>query len=109
MKRLILVLLMVSFVAAASIAADKEVTVFESHGCGVCHKPEASGTFPSLKEIAQGYQGKEDHLISYFKGEAEPILQPARASMMKGYIEKTKALSDAERKALADSIMSYAR
>jgi hypothetical protein len=29
--------------------------------------------------------------------------------MMKGYIEKTKALSDAERKALADSIMSYSK
>ena len=48
-------------------------------------------------------------LISYFKGEAEPIVQPVRAGMMKGYIEKTKALSDAERKALADSIMSYSK
>jgi cytochrome c551/c552 len=99
---------MASFGAAASIAAEKELTVFESRGCGVCHKPEALGTFPSLKEIAQSYQGKEDHLISYFKGEAEPIVQPARTSMMKGYIEKTKALSDAERKALADSMLEVA-
>jgi cytochrome c551/c552 len=109
MRRFILVLLMASFGATASIAVEQEVSVFESQGCSVCHKPEAFGTFPSLKEIAQGSQGKEDHLISYFKGEAEPIVQPARASMMKGYIEKTKALSDAERKALADSIMSYSK
>ena len=109
MRRFILVLLMASFGATASIAVEQEVSVFESQGCGVCHKPEALGTFPSLKEIAQGYQGKEDHLINYFKGEAQPIVQPARASMMKGYIEKTKALSDAERKALADSIMSYSK
>ena len=62
-----------------------------------------------MKEIARGYQGKEDHLISYLKGEAEPIVQPPRASMMKGYIEKTKTLSDAERTALADCIMSYTK
>ena len=109
MRRFILVLLMASFGATASIAVEQEVSVFESQGCSVCHKPEAFGTFPSLKEIAQGYQGKEDHLINYFKGEAQPIVQPARASMMKGYIEKTKALSDADRKALADSIMSYSK
>ena len=104
-----MVLLLVCFGAAVSIGAEQEATVFESQGCGMCHKTEASGASPSLKEIAQAYQGREDHLIGFFKGEAEPIVQPARGSMMKGYIEKTKALSDAERKALADPIMSYSK
>lgn len=109
MKRFVLILLVVLFGAGASIAAEQEANVFESQGCGMCHKPEASGASPSLKEIARAYQGKEDHLISYFKGEAEPIVQPGKAHMMTRYIEKTKALSDAERKALADSIMSYGK
>jgi cytochrome c551/c552 len=109
MKRIILVLLLVCFGAAVSIAAEQEVNVFESHGCDICHKPEASGGSPSLKEIAQGYQGKEAQLIGFFKGEAEPIVQPTKANMMKSFVEKTKALSDADRKALADYIMSHSK
>ncbi len=62
---------------------------------------------PSLKEIAQAYHGKEERLLSYLKGEAAPIIQPEKARIMKRALEKTKALSDADRKALADFIMSH--
>ena len=109
MRRIVLVLLSVCFGAAVSIGAEQEASVFESQGCGICHKPEASGASPSLKEIAQAYQGKEDHLIGFFKGEAEAIVRPAKANMMKGFIEKTKALSDEDRKTLAGFIMSHSK
>jgi cytochrome c551/c552 len=61
---------------------------------------------PSLAEMAQAYQGKEDLLIGYLKGEAEPLIEWGKGSLMKRAIEKTKALSDVDRKALADFIIN---
>jgi cytochrome c551/c552 len=48
---------------------------------------------PSLTEISQAYQGKEEQLIEYLRGESEPIIRPEKASLMKSKIEKTKNLS----------------
>lgn len=79
--------------------------MFTALRCGSCHKPETGKTNPSLKQIAQAYQGKKDLLMKYLEGESEPIIKPEKAGMMKRYIEKTKVLSDKERKALADFIV----
>lgn len=73
--------------------------------------PVTNQPFPKsallLKEIVQAYQQKEDQLIGYLKGDTEPIMESAKASMMKKPLEKAKSLSDTERKALADFIMSH--
>ena len=58
--------------------------------------------------MAQAYQGKGDQLVSYLKGEAEPLIEWGKAGLMKRAIEKTKALSDVDRKTLADFIISHA-
>jgi len=87
--------------------AEQQGDVFSSMHCGVCHKAEGSGkSFPSLKEIAEAYEGKEAQLVAYSLGKEESVLRPGESSRMKNYIEKTKALSDADRKALVDFIMS---
>jgi cytochrome c551/c552 len=97
MKKFCLVLLVASLWLAVNVRAENPGgKVFESLGCGVCHKSEASETFPSLKQMTQAYQAK-----------ANPIMRPEKASRMKRYIEKTKALSDADRQALVDFIMSH--
>ena len=62
---------------------------------------------PSLTEISQAYQGKEAQLIKYLKGDSEAIVRPEKGNRMKRQIEKTKALSDSGRKALADFILSH--
>jgi cytochrome c len=88
--------------------AGEQGDVFSSMRCGVCHKAEKSTkSFPSLKEIAKAYEGKEAQLAAYFQGKGQSVLRPEGESRMKNYIEKTKALSDADQKALVDFIMSH--
>ena len=105
MKKIGLVLVVASLWLAANVLAEQQGGIFESLHCGGCHKADTSNAFPSLKEVAGAYQGKEAQLIKYLNGEADPIVQPAKAKIMQRYIEKTKALSDADRRALADFIM----
>lgn len=83
-------------------------SIFISNRCGTCHKPDISSAGrPSLKEISQAYKGKDQQLHKYFKGESESIVIPAKAGTMKRYIEKTKALSDADRDILVDFILKH--
>jgi cytochrome c551/c552 len=107
MKTIGLVFMVSGLWLAANVFAQQEGGIFESLHCGGCHKADVSTGFPSLKDIAGAYQGKQDQLIKYLKGEGEPIVKPAELEMMKRNIEKTKLLADADRKALADFIMSH--
>ena len=107
MKRLGWLLSLGVFLAAASAQAQQGAAIFEAQRCGTCHKPDMEKAGPSLADMAQAYQGKEDQLIGYLKGEAEPLIEWGKGSLMKRAIEKTKALSDADRKALADFIISH--
>lgn len=79
--------------------------VFEGLRCGVCHKADTGQRNPSLKEIARVYNTKGEQLISYFKGQAEPVVNPDKSSTMNRYIEKTKAFTEEDRKALAQYIL----
>ena len=105
MKKIGFLFLMVLIFLAVNAVADQGQDLFQDMRCGSCHKPEITKTTPSLKDMAAAYQGKDEQLIRYFKGEAEAMMNPEKANLMKRYIEKTKALSDAERKALADYIL----
>ena len=107
MRNLILIVLVGLVFLAIHVGAEDGESIFSSHHCGTCHKLDTGKVNPSLKEIAQGYHGKEDRLISYFKGESEPIISPDKGAAMKRYVEKTKALSDSERKTLADYLLSH--
>jgi len=107
MKKLVLIALMGMFLGIMEVWAVDGETIFNAQGCAACHKPAVSKIGPSLKELAQAYQGKEGQLIGYLKGEAEPIIEQAKASMMKRPLEKTKSLSEEDRKALADFMMSH--
>ena len=95
-------------VALNTALADEGETIFKSQGCISCHKKEsASKVNPSLTEISQAYQGKEEQLIRYLKGESEAIVRPEKSNLMRRKIEQTKMLSEADRKALADYILSH--
>ena len=104
----ILVILLCLFFVSALSANEQGEEIFKSKGCIFCHKlGDSSGTIPSLSELAKAYKGKKEQLIRYFKGEADPIVDPERAGTMKRQIEKTKAMSDSERAALADFMLSH--
>jgi cytochrome c551/c552 len=107
MKQIGIWLISAVCIAALNTAwADEGETIFKSQGCIACHKKEShSKVNPSLTEIAAAYQGKQEQLIKHLKGESQAIVRPEKAALMKRYIERTKALSDADRKALADYIL----
>ncbi|MFZ0448028.1 MAG: c-type cytochrome [Desulfatiglandaceae bacterium] len=107
MRKLILIVIVGLVFLAVNVAAEEGDSIFKSHHCGICHKLDTGKANPSLREIAQSYQGKEERLISFFKGESESIIRPEKGMAMKRYIEKTKALSDSDRKALADYLLSH--
>lgn len=110
MKKNILIIFAIFSLTAPALAAEQGEPLFKAQGCTACHRPEGSSKVnPSLTEIAQMYQGKEDQLMHYLNGEAEAIVKPDKAGMMKRHIEKTKQLSDADRKSIADFIMTYAK
>lgn len=109
MTKISFAFLMVLIFLAANAVADQGQDLFQDMRCGSCHKPEITKTTPSLKDMATAYQGKDEQLVRYFKGEAEAIMKPEKANLMKRYIEKTKALSDAERKALVDYILKHSK
>jgi len=107
MRNLILIFILGLVFLAVNVAAEDGESIFSSHHCGTCHKLDRGKANPSLREIAQGYQGKEEHLVSFLKGESEPIIRPEKGAVMKRYVKKTKALSDSERKALAGYLLSH--
>ena len=109
MGKISFVCLMIFFFGAINALAGQGQDLFQDMRCSTCHKPEITKSTPSLKDMAAAYQGKEDELIRYFNGEAAPIMKPEKANLMKRYIEKTKALSDGERKSLADFLMSQSK
>jgi len=104
----ILVIFLCLFFVSALSAGEQGEEIFKSKGCIFCHKlGRSSGTIPSLPDLARAYNGKQQQLVRYLNGEADPIVKPERAITMKRQIEKTKALSDSERTALADFMLSH--
>jgi cytochrome c len=104
----ILVMFLFLFFVSALSANEQGEEIFKSKGCIFCHKlGRSSGTIPSLPELAKAYKGKKEQLIRYFKGEAPPIVNPERSGTMKRQIMKTKAMSDSERTALVDFMLSH--
>jgi len=100
------VLIAVLFFFAFNVAAKDENPVFKSLHCGICHKVDTGKVYPSIKEIAVAYKGDSAKLEKYLQGEADSIVNQEKSKTMERYIEKTKALSEDDRKSLAGYILS---
>jgi len=92
---------------AESVAKVDGKALFTTKGCTACHQEATDAVGPALKKIAAVYAGKEADLIKFLKGESQAIVDPAKAAIMQPQINTTKALSDEERKALAEFILSH--
>jgi cytochrome c len=86
------------------LAADGKA-LFEKMNCGACHKPAQKTAGSSLATIGQRYQSA-DKLVSYFKGQAEPVIQKTTPPTMKKPLQQLQALSNEEQRAVADYILS---
>jgi len=72
-------------------------TIFNGKGaCVACHKPDIKLVGPSLQDIASIYKEKNGNMVSFLKGEAEPIVDPTQYAVMKPNLEITKTFSDEE-------------
>ena len=107
MKKLIAAVAAGAMVTVSGAFAANGQQVFQSKGCAACHNPNVDTVGPSLKKIAQTYKGKKADLIKFLKGEHQPIVDPAKAAIMKPQINTTKALPADQLEALADFILSH--
>ena len=110
MKKLIWIAVVGLILPAVTAAAEDREAIFKAQNCISCHRPTSSSKVnPSLADIARAYQGKEDQLLSYLKGESDPIVRPEKAHLMKRHLKKTEALPDPDRKALAEYLLSHGK
>ena len=103
MKKL---LALIALAGGTALAADG-AAIFKSKGCASCHQPNADTVGPSLKKLAKAYDGKKDQLVKFLKGQADPIVDPAKAAIMKAQLTTVKGLPEDQISALADFILSH--
>jgi len=82
--------------------------IFNGKGaCIACHKPDVKLVGPSLQDIAKIYKEKNGDMVTFLKGEGEPIVDPTQYALMKPNFVITKTFSDEELKALEAYIFSH--
>ncbi|MDR7211299.1 c-type cytochrome [Flavobacterium piscis] len=87
-------------------ALGKEI--FEGRGnCTSCHQPDQKVIGPSIQEIAKIYKDKNADMITFLKGNGEPIVDPGQFAVMKTNFPVTQAMSDEELKAIETYMYSH--
>ncbi len=82
--------------------------LFEGAGnCFACHQPDQKVVGPSIKEIAKIYKDKNGDIVTFLKGNAEPIVDPSQFEVMKTNFAITQSMSDEELKAIETYIYSH--
>lgn len=82
-------------------------SIFEGKGnCTSCHQVDTQSIGPSVQEIAKIYKDKNANIITFLKGEGEPIVDPSQYEVMKTNFAVTKAMSEEELKGLEAYIYS---
>ncbi|QOG03203.1 c-type cytochrome [Flavobacterium sp. MDT1-60] len=81
--------------------------IFEGRGnCVSCHQVDQKIIGPSIQEIGKTYKDKKGDIITFLKGNADPIVDPSQFSVMKTNFPVTQAMSDEELKAIEAYIYS---
>ena len=95
-------------VAQTPVELGKEI--FEGKGnCIACHQIDKKVIGPSLQDIAGIYKSKNADMVTFLKGEGEPIVDPSQYEVMKANFALTKAMSDEELKALEAYVYSHVK
>jgi cytochrome c len=82
--------------------------IFEGKGaCVACHKPDVKLVGPSLQDIAKIYKEKNGDMVTFLKGEGQPIVDPTQYAVMKVNFAVTKTFSEEELKALEAYVYSH--
>jgi cytochrome c len=82
--------------------------IFEGKGnCIACHQVAEKAIGPSLQDIAKIYKDQNADMVTFLKGEGEPIVDPSQYEVMKTNFVITKAMSDQELQALEAYVYSH--
>lgn len=82
--------------------------IFEGKGnCISCHQVDQKIIGPSIQEIAKIYKDKKGDMVTFLKGNGEPIVDPSQFAVMKTNFPVTQAMSDEELKAIETYIYSH--
>jgi len=82
-------------------------SIFEGKGsCVSCHQVDQKVIGPSIQEIGKIYKDKKGDIVTFLKGNADPIVDPTQFSVMKTNFPITQAMSDEELKAIEAYIYS---
>lgn len=99
-------------VPGSAFAADGKA-LFAAKACTACHHPEkdqsAMGLGPSLKMISAAYTDDKAGLVKFLNADpaAKPKVKPELYPIMQGQQMITKTMSDEEKGAIADFILSH--
>lgn len=87
--------------------AEKGKEIFEGKGtCATCHKLDIKLVGPSIQDIAEIYKEKNANMVTFLKGEGEPIVDPTQYEVMKANFALTKTFSEEELQSLEQYIYS---
>jgi len=87
--------------------AEKGKEIFEGKGtCATCHKLDIKLVGPSIIDIAKIYKEKNANMVTFLKGEGEPIVDPSQYEVMKANFALTKTFSEEELQSLEQYIYS---
>jgi len=95
--------------AAAKLTPQEKMgqEIFDGKGnCYTCHKPEEKSIGPSIRTIGKIYKEKKGDMVTFLKGNGEPIVDPKQYAVMKTNFYITKTFSDEELKAVEAYIYS---
>ncbi|MEO7977005.1 c-type cytochrome [Flavobacterium sp.] len=96
--------------ATSAVQTPEELgkSIFEGKGnCISCHQPDQKVIGPSIQEIAKIYKDKNADIVTFLKGNGEPIVDPSQFAVMKTNFPVTQAMSDEELKAVETYIYSH--
>lgn len=81
--------------------------IFEGKGnCISCHQVDSKTIGPSIQDIAKIYKEKNGNMVSFLKGENDPIVDPSQFALMQANLTLTKTFSDKELQGLEAYINS---
>ena len=100
----------VTYEAETKSPVEHGKELFDGAGnCFACHQEDQKIIAPSLVEIASIYKSQNGDMVSFLKGNGEPIVDPSQYETMKTNFSITKKMSDTELEALEAYVMSFAK
>lgn len=90
--------------------AEKGKEIFEGKGtCATCHKLDIKLVGPSIIDIAKIYKEKNANMVTFLKGDGEPIVDPTQYEVMKANFALTKTFSEEELQSLEQYMYSQVK